>query len=99
MKYNFEWDQGKAKANKRKHKVSFQRASSVFRDPKMISIFDDMHSENEDRWLTMGIDSNGILIVVSHTFQKEDKTCCKIRIISARKATKKEMNQYREINQ
>ena len=68
MKYHFEWNHNKAIKNKQKHKISFQRATTVFRDPNMISIFDDEHSETEDRWITLGIDENGILLVISHTF-------------------------------
>jgi uncharacterized DUF497 family protein len=96
LKYKFEWDQKKAEANKRKHKISFQRAAAVFRDPYMISVFDDEHSKAEDRWLTMGMDENGILLVVSHTFYKISESQCNIRIISARKATKTETEQYGE---
>lgn len=99
MKYNFEWNPKKAKTNKQKHKVSFQRATAIFRDPCMISIFDDEHSEDEDRWITIGTDANGILIIVSHTFQKVHQASCNVRIISARKATKKETSQYEEKNQ
>jgi len=64
----------------------------------MISVFDTEHSEYEDRWATIGIDSNGILFVVVHTFQQVDAESCRIRIISARKATKKESKQYQEEN-
>lgn len=98
MEYYFEWDPQKAKININKHKVNFQRASTIFRDPKMISIFDDEHSEIEERWITMGIDENGSLLVVSHTFHKIDKLICNIRIISARRAVKREIKQYKELN-
>jgi uncharacterized DUF497 family protein len=64
----------------------------------MIAVFDGEHSEHEDRWATIGIDGNGILLVVVHTFQKLDADSSKIRIISARKATGKESKQYREGN-
>ena len=94
MNYNFEWDLEKAKANFAKHKISFQRASTIFLDPFALSIFDDEHSIDEDRWLTLGKDSKGILIVVFHTFRKFDSHACTIRIISARKATRKERRQY-----
>ena len=96
LKYQFDWDQKKAKVNKRKHNISFNRATSVFRDPYMISIFDDEHSESEDRWITLGTDENGILLVISHTFQKSSSAKFNIRIISARKATKIEISQYEE---
>ena len=96
MNYNFEWDIQKAKQNKRKHKVTFENASTIFRDPKTLSIYDSVHSEFEDRWITLGISSTGNLIVVSHTFNEIDKDNMLIRIISARKATKLESNQYEE---
>ena len=96
MNYNFEWDPGKAKDNFTKHKISFQRASNIFLDPFALSIFDDQHSIDEDRWITLGKDGNGILIVVSHTFRKIDVDTCTIRIISARKATRREGRQYEE---
>ena len=96
MRYNFEWDVRKAKENLRKHNVSFQRAATVFNDPHSISVFDDEHSVDEDRWITMGKDISGILIVVSHTFRMIDESLCSIRIISSRKATKREAKQYEE---
>ena len=55
MQYNFEWDPKKAKANRKKHKVSFGEAATAFKDPRAISIHDDEHSTDEDRWITMGL--------------------------------------------
>lgn len=96
MRYNFEWDTTKAKQNILKHKVNFQHAGTIFRDPHAISIFDDEHSQKEDRWITLGRDNRGILLIVSHTFREINASSCNIRIISARKATKRETNQYEE---
>ena len=96
MLYNFEWDPEKNKKNIRKHRVSFQRASTVFRDPNQISIYDEEHSENENRWVTIGIDSGGTLRVIVHTFMPVSQTISRIRIISARKATKAEAIVYKE---
>ena len=96
MRYKFDWDPAKEKTNVRKHKVSFRRAATVFRDPNQLSIYDEEHSEIEDRWMTMGLDNTGILQVVVHTFKQVDEDLCEIRIISARKATKREAEQYRE---
>ena len=96
MHYRFDWDPGKEAQNIRKHKVSFRRAATSFRDPNQLSIYDEEHSEAEDRWVTMGLDSTGILQVVVHTFEQVDERLCEIRIISARKATKREADQYRE---
>jgi uncharacterized DUF497 family protein len=64
----------------------------------MITVFDTEHSEHEDRWATIGMDKNGNLLVVVHTFQQVDANCSRIRMISARKATKNEIKQYREEN-
>ena len=96
MRYDFEWDTTKAKQNIRKHKLSFQRAGTIFCDPHAISIFDDEHSKEEERWTTIGRDNGGNLLVVSHTFREIDVSSCRIRIISARKATKREEKQYKE---
>lgn len=96
MRYNFDWDPTKEKQNIRKHKVAFRRVATVFRDPNQLSIYDEEHSEDEDRWITIGIDRGGILRVVIHTFEQVDEGLCEIRIISARKATSAEANQYKE---
>ncbi len=98
MRYRFEWDPAKEEANISKHKVSFRRAATVFRDPNHLSIYDKEHSEYEDRWITMGIDDGGVLQVVVHTFKQADEKVCEIRIISARKATSRESQQYQEGN-
>ena len=94
MQYNFEWNHVKAKSNLQKHKINFERAAEIFLDPFMLSQFDDEHSEKEDRWLTIGKDRNNIAIVVIHTFKEIDSDNSTIRIISARRATKKENKQY-----
>ena len=96
MRYQFDWDPAKEKQNIRKHQITFRRAASIFRDPNQLSAFDDEHSENEDRWITMGIDSGGVLRVVVHTFEQADEDLYEIRIISARRATLIESNQYNE---
>jgi len=96
LHYRFDWDPAKEAQNVRKHKVSFRRAATAFRDPNQLSIYDEEHSESEERWVTMGLDSTGILRVVVHTFEQFDEGLCDIRIISARKATNREAEQYRE---
>ena len=98
MRYNFEWDPAKAKRNSRQHRVSFERATTVFNDVNQLSIFDEIHRDDEDRWLTLGLDRNGILLVVAHTFRKTNNSDISIRIISARKATQTEIYQYEEFN-
>jgi len=94
LQYNFEWDPYKAKQNLRRHKVSFERAAEVFLDPLAISIYDEEHSLDEDRWITIGKEQTNLILVVVHTFHEENIDNCKIRLISARKATKKEIKQY-----
>lgn len=94
MLYNFEWNPDKAKKNIHKHKISFERASTIFHDPNAISIVDEEHSKKEERWLTIGLDNNGVLLVVSHTFKTENTNTRIIRIISARKADKLEAQDY-----
>jgi uncharacterized protein len=92
--YNFEWNSVKAKANFEKHKIGFERASEIFLDPFMLSLFDEVHSELEDRWITIGKDRNNVTLVIIHTFRELDKENYSIRIISARRATKRENKQY-----
>jgi len=96
MQYDFRWDPTKAKSNLRDHKISFERASQVFLDPHMLSIEDDDHSEDEDRWMTLGMDKRGTLLVVCHTFREVDPVNYSIRLISARKPTRREAKQYHE---
>ncbi|MDQ3753417.1 MAG: BrnT family toxin [Acidobacteriota bacterium] len=85
-----EWDDEKAKTNKRKHPgVTFQEASSVFDDPLALTIDDPDHSVSEYRFLTIGESEFGRLLVVSYTERKGI-----IHIISARKPTRKERRDY-----
>jgi hypothetical protein len=99
LQYRFEWDPEKERANLQKHKVSFRRAATIFRDPNQLSIYDEKHSEHEDRWITIGIDDSGALQVVVHTFESVNENLSQIRIISARKATRRESRQYQEGNE
>ena len=87
----FEWDPEKAARNLAKHDVSFHEAATVFGDPLATTYDDPDHSDEEDRFLTFGHTSDGRLLVVSHT-DRGDRT----RIISARKATRKERKQHEE---
>jgi len=96
LEYFFEWDPKKAESNKVKHKVSFEQAATIFKDPRAISIYDEDHSGREDRWITLGISINGSLLVVHHTYQRIDEKAAAIRIISSRKATNKEKRQHTE---
>ena len=94
VRYNFDWDPSKAESNAAKHNVTFQRAAMVFLDPNALSIYDDEHSQEEERWLMLGLDSTGALLVVNHTFTNVNEATCSIRIISARTATKMEAQHY-----
>ena len=86
MRYYFDWDPKKAKANQKKHRIVFEQAYTIFLDPGMIAVFDGEHSEHEDRWATIGIDCNGNLLVVVHTFQQLDVDSCKIdALVNSRK--------------
>jgi uncharacterized DUF497 family protein len=92
--YRFAWDPAKAAANRRKHGVSFEQAAAVFRDPLALSRYDDEHSEAEERWLTLGVDENRTLLVVSHTFEELANDEALVRVISAREATANERGHY-----
>ncbi len=98
MRYEFDWDPVKERKNIRKHHISFRQAVMIFRDSNQLSIYDEEHSEDEDRWVTIGFDSTGVPRVVIHTFEQVEEELCQIRIISARKATSAEESQYREAN-
>ncbi len=96
MKFYFEWDPQKAKSNKVKHNVTFEHAVTVFTDSRAVSIYDNEHSGDEDRWVTLGLASTGVLLVVNHTYKKVNESTATIRIIASRKATKNEEKQYME---
>jgi uncharacterized DUF497 family protein len=87
----FEWDLSKATANLKKHQVSFDEAKSVFYDEFAVQFFDEEHSSNEERFLMLGISSNARLLLVCHCEREHGEV---IRIISARKATKRESAFY-----
>ena len=84
---SFVWDEEKNKINVLKHAVSFQEAQTVFEDENALFIFDPDHSDNEDRFILMGVSRELRLLVVCHCYREEGE---QVRIISARKATKKE---------
>jgi len=90
---NFEWDPGKARQNRRKHRVSFQEAATVFGDPLAVTFPDPDHSLSEQRFITIGISSAGRVLLVAHADRNEG-----IRIISARKTTQRERKHYEEKN-
>ena len=87
----FEWDENKNIINKSKHNISFEEAQTVFYDEMALVIDDPDHSEQEDRFIILGLSNQAKLLVVCHCYRASDTV---IRIISARKATKTESNQY-----
>jgi uncharacterized protein len=89
----FSWDVRKAKQNIKKHRVSFEEAITVFYDENAIEYFDPAHSGNEDRFLMLGLSGSIRIMVVSYCMRRK---CSEIRIISARKATKNEVEVYIE---
>ena len=89
---SFEWDKQKNQTNQKKHGVSFPEAESVFYDEKAVQFRDDDHSEMEERFLLLGRSSKMRILLIVHCYREEDSV---IRIISARKATQKEFQQYR----
>jgi len=91
MSLAFGWDEEKAKQNLKKHRVSFEEASTVFGDPLSLTVPDPAHSEAEERFVILGHSHTGKLLVVVHTERGDN-----IRIISARRATKQERKDYEE---
>ena len=87
----FDWDPAKEQANRRKHKVSFQEAESVFGDDHARLLDDPDHSEAEDRFVLLGLSSRFRVLVVVHTYRGNEDV---IRIISARRATRTERAYY-----
>ena len=89
----FEWDRNKERINIQKHGVTFEEASYVFSDKFALSRFDEEHSENEERWVLLGKSLRETILVVVHTFRDNNANEV-VRIISARRATKKEKKSY-----
>ncbi len=89
MALTFEWDEEKAAANLRKHKVSFEEAKTIFGDRMSLTIFDEAHSGEEPRFIDIGASERGRVLVVAYTERGEN-----IRLISSRKATPAERRQY-----
>jgi uncharacterized DUF497 family protein len=95
MQLRFEWDEDKNRSNQRKHGLSFEEASQVFRDPLQLSIQDRVEN-GEERWRTFGLVRNVLLVMVAHTLREENSTEEIIRIISARLANREERRFYED---
>lgn len=93
FQYQFEWDPDKAWLNFNKHGITFEQAATVFLDQGALTEYDEEHSQDEDRWITLGLDRTAILLVVCHTYVEEMERA-RIRLISARKATTNEAGFY-----
>ncbi len=89
----FTWDQSKNSSNQKKHGLSFEEAKTVFYDDNARLILDQAHSEEENRFILLGLSSQLKILVVCHCYRENEQI---IRIISARKATKTETKQYKE---
>lgn len=87
----FEWDEAKSRQNIRKHGVSFAEAQAVFYDDRAIRFYDPDHSRDEERFIMLGMSFTLRILVVCHCYRESDAV---IRIISARKATRQEAEQY-----
>lgn len=90
---NFEWDENKNKSNQQKHGISFNEAKTVFYDDNARLIYDPEHSRDEERYILLGLSSSLRILIVIHAYRKNDEI---IRIISARKATKSEIQHYKD---
>lgn len=91
----YTWDPRKASANLRKHGVAFEEAATVFLDPGAWTFYDPDHSESEDRFITIGFSTSQRLLFVAHADEDEET----VRIISARKATAREQDEYAKIQE
>ncbi len=90
----FEWDEAKARSNRRKHGISFEEATEVFLDPYALAVQDRME-DGESRWQTVGLVEGVVVLLVAHTVKDEGEEEI-IRIISARRATREERTRYEQ---
>ena len=91
MKLTFEWDESKAKTNMRKHNVEFNEGKTIFNDPFLLTFADMDNSDDEDRYISIGLSDRDRILVLIHTDRQGT-----IRIISCRKATTRERRYYEE---
>jgi uncharacterized protein len=95
--YRFEWDSNKERTNVLKHDgVTFRIATTVLHDPLAITLYDEEHSDFEERWVSIGQAENGQTLVVVHTFVQIDAQHIEVRLISARRADKQERQDYEQ---
>ena len=96
MKLIFEWDSQKAHTNLKKHRISFEETKTIFNDPLLVTYPDDLHSETEERHISIGYSSQRRILLVVHT-EQETKEGVLIRIIGCRQATPKERKTYENV--
>ena len=96
MELIFEWDANKARANLRKHKVSFEEAKTLFSDPFLVTFPDEFHSGSKERYISIGYSTRERVLLVVHTEHQETEETVVIRVISCRKATPSERRVYEE---
>jgi uncharacterized protein len=96
VKARFEWDPAKAVTNLRKHSVNFETAARVFADPHAL-VEQDRIENGEERWQTIGVVEGVVMLMVAHTVREEDKIEV-IRIVSARRANRREGSRHEEEN-
>lgn len=94
MRLVFEWDVRKERSNLRKHEIDFEEANSIFEDERLATFGDDIHSSTEQRFISIGLSASPRVLLVVHTEVESGKDEIVIRIISARKATRKEVDKY-----
>ena len=100
--FHFDWSEAKAAINFSKHGVSFELASSVFNDPRILTVADTEHSESEERWFSVGLASNGTMLSIAYLWAEPEPGVepepglVKIRLITARRATAQEIRSYGE---
>lgn len=88
----FEWDEQKARLNEKKHGISFNDAESIFYDENARLLYNVEHSSEEERYIMLGMSDSLLLLVVCHVYKEDEET---IRIFSARRANKREQQQYK----
>jgi hypothetical protein len=96
MKHVYEWDKKKAQINLAKHKVSFEEGETIFDDPLLITYADELHSETEDRWVSIGMSSKERILLAAHVEKLATNDFVLVRIISCRKATTPERRLYED---
>jgi uncharacterized protein len=94
MQLEFTWDPLKAASNLTKHGVSFAQAATVLNDALALTVFDEAHSDFEERWFTLGISNEGKLLALAHTYTATGPSSARVRLISARVATRQERMNY-----